>query len=79
MAPGYQVRFAERVRRESGVASGAVGLITEATQADTIIREGRADMVFLAREFLRDPYWPIHAAHQLGQPSPVPLPYRRGW
>jgi len=78
-APGYQVRFAERVRRETGMASAAVGLITEAHQADAIIRDGRADMVFLGREFLRDPYWPIHAAHTLGQPAPVPPQYQRGW
>jgi len=65
--PGYQVPFAEAVRRKAGIATGAVGLITEADQADSIIRDGQADMVFLARELLRDPYWPFHAAAKLGQ------------
>lgn len=79
VAPGYQVPFAARVRRETGVSSAAVGLITDANQADAIIKEGEADMVFLAREFLRDPYWPIHAARTLGQPAPVPPQYFRAW
>ena len=65
MGPGYQVRFAEEIRRHAGVATGAVGMITNATQADTIIRSGQADMVFLARELLRDPHWPLRAAHEL--------------
>lgn len=66
VAPGYQVPFAERVRREAEITSGAVGLITEAEQADAILREGRADLVLLARQLLRDPYWPLHAARALG-------------
>ncbi|MFZ9682106.1 MAG: NADH:flavin oxidoreductase/NADH oxidase, partial [Cephaloticoccus sp.] len=60
VGPGYQVAIAERIRRESGVATAAVGLITEPKQADAVIREGRADLVLLAREFLRDAYWPVH-------------------
>ena len=61
--PNYQVPFAERVRgREAGILSGAVGLITEAEQAEAIVAGGRADLVLLARELLRDPYWPLHAA-----------------
>ncbi|MDZ4804284.1 MAG: NADH:flavin oxidoreductase/NADH oxidase [Candidatus Eisenbacteria bacterium] len=79
VAPGYQVPFAARVRRESGVPSAAVGLITDAREADAIIREGQADLVFLAREFLRNPYWPIHAARTLGHPPPVPPQYLRAW
>jgi 2,4-dienoyl-CoA reductase-like NADH-dependent reductase (Old Yellow Enzyme family) len=64
--PGYQVPFAERIRREAGIATGAVGLITEPAQADAIIREGRADLVLLARQLLREPSWPLRAAHELG-------------
>ena len=66
VAPDYQVFLSEKLRREAGVATAAVGMITEAQQADAIIREGRADMVLLARELLRDPYWPLHAAKALG-------------
>ena len=76
-APGYQVAFAEQVRRESGVATAAIGLITEATHADEIIRAGHADLVLLARELLRDPYWPLHAAQVLGQPGRWPVQYLR--
>jgi 2,4-dienoyl-CoA reductase-like NADH-dependent reductase (Old Yellow Enzyme family) len=77
VAPGYQVPFAERIRRETGVATGAVGLITTAPQADEIVRTGRADCVLLARELLRDPYWPLHAAHELGHPIDWPAQYLR--
>src|SRR4026208_436532 len=66
VGPGYQVPFPERIRREAGVATGAVGLITRADQADAIIAHGQADAVLLARELLRDPYWPLHAAEQRG-------------
>ena len=66
VGPGYQLPFAAQVRREAGVPTGAVGLIIEAEQADRIIREGEADVVLLARELLRDPYWPLHAARELG-------------
>lgn len=74
---GYQVRFAEQVRREAGIATAAVGLITEPTQADTIIRSGQADMVFLARELLRDPHWPLRAATVLRQDVAWPPQYER--
>lgn len=74
VAPGYQVPFAERVRREAGVLTGAVGLITEPEQADAIIREGKADLVLLARELLRDPHWPLRAAHRLGRGDSAPWP-----
>ncbi|MEP7294489.1 MAG: NADH:flavin oxidoreductase/NADH oxidase, partial [Chloroflexota bacterium] len=80
--PGYQVPFAETIRHEAGIATAAVGMITEPTHADEIIRNGRADLVFLAREMLRDPYWAIHAAHELKQPAPnIPTPpqYLRGF
>jgi 2,4-dienoyl-CoA reductase-like NADH-dependent reductase (Old Yellow Enzyme family) len=77
VAPGYQVVFAERIRRDAGVATGAVGLITEPQQADAIIRENRADCVLLARELLRDPYWPLRAARELGELVPWPVQYFR--
>jgi 2,4-dienoyl-CoA reductase-like NADH-dependent reductase (Old Yellow Enzyme family) len=66
LGPGYQVPFAERIKREAGIATGAVGLITNSAQADEIVHEGRADIVSLARELLRDPYWPLRAASELG-------------
>jgi 2,4-dienoyl-CoA reductase-like NADH-dependent reductase (Old Yellow Enzyme family) len=71
------VPFAARIRREAHVATGAVGLITEATQAEAIVADGSADLVFLARELLRDPYWPLHAAHQLGVDVVWPAQYLR--
>jgi 2,4-dienoyl-CoA reductase-like NADH-dependent reductase (Old Yellow Enzyme family) len=78
-APGFQVPFAERIRRETGILTGAVGMITDPKQADCIIREGRADLVLLAREFLRDPYFPLHAAKVLGVETAPPLQYRRAF
>ncbi len=77
--PGYQVPFAARVRAESGVASGAVGMITEPQQAADIVASGRADLVLLAREMLRNPSWPQQAARALGlDPTPLfPLQYLR--
>jgi 2,4-dienoyl-CoA reductase-like NADH-dependent reductase (Old Yellow Enzyme family) len=77
LAPGYQVRFAERIRRDARIMTGAVGMITEADQADKIIRSGQADIVLLAREMLRDPYWPLHAAAQLGKSVSWPAQYLR--
>jgi 2,4-dienoyl-CoA reductase-like NADH-dependent reductase (Old Yellow Enzyme family) len=79
LGPGYQVPFAERIRRDTGLLTGAVGMITEPQQADRIIREGRADMVLLGREFLRDPYFPLHAAKALGVEITPPLPYKRAF
>jgi 2,4-dienoyl-CoA reductase-like NADH-dependent reductase (Old Yellow Enzyme family) len=79
--PGYQVPFADRIRREAGIATAAVGLITDPAQADEIIRAGRADIVLLAREMLRDPYWPLHAARALGaaHAMPPPVQYARAF
>jgi 2,4-dienoyl-CoA reductase-like NADH-dependent reductase (Old Yellow Enzyme family) len=68
LGPGYQVRFARRVRQEAGIPSGAVGLITEAKQAEEVVADGSADVVLLARALLRDPHWPLRAAHELGVP-----------
>ncbi len=79
VSPGYQVPFAERIRREAGVATAAVGLITGARQADEIVRGACADLVLLAREFLRDPYFPLHAARELGAEPQAPRQYARAF
>lgn len=76
---GYQTPFAERIRREANIQTGAVGLITTPEQADHIIRTGQADMVLLARELLRDPYWPLRAAKQLRHDTHAPVQYARAW
>jgi len=73
------VPFADEIRRGAGVATGAVGLITQPDQADAIIRGGLADVVLMGRELLRRPQWPIEAAAALGQPAPVPAPYARAY
>jgi 2,4-dienoyl-CoA reductase-like NADH-dependent reductase (Old Yellow Enzyme family) len=75
VAPDYQVGFAERVRREAGVASGAVGRIAEPAQAAAIVADGRADVVLIGKQFLREPYWPLRAAQELGVPAPWPERY----
>jgi 2,4-dienoyl-CoA reductase-like NADH-dependent reductase (Old Yellow Enzyme family) len=79
LGPGYQVPFAERIRREAGILTGAVGLITTPEQAAEIIRCGQADVVLLAREFLRDPYFPLHAARALGEHVDPPVQYLRAF
>lgn len=75
--PGFQVPFAEAIRKETGIATGAVGFIAEPAQAEAIVSEGKADVVFLAREFLRDPYWPLHAARALNAEITWPKQYLR--
>jgi len=75
--PGYQTAFAERVRKEAGILTGAVGMITAAEQADHILRSGQADMVVMARELLRHPYWPLEAARKLGADIEWPKQYLR--
>ena len=77
VGPGYQVPLAEQIRREAAIPTGAVGMITEPVQADTIVRTGQADVVLLARELLRDPYWPLCAAMELKQETPWPVQYAR--
>lgn len=79
LGPGYQVPFAEAIRREAGIATGTVGMIVEPAQADTIISRGQADVVLLAREMLRDPYWPRRAAQALGAKIKPPVQYERAW
>jgi 2,4-dienoyl-CoA reductase-like NADH-dependent reductase (Old Yellow Enzyme family) len=74
---GYQVAFADRIRRETGIPTGAVGMITAPEQADQIIRTAQADVVLLAREVLRNPYWPLHAAETLHKPAKWPVQYER--
>jgi 2,4-dienoyl-CoA reductase-like NADH-dependent reductase (Old Yellow Enzyme family) len=75
--PNYQVPFSAEIRSQTGIPTGAIGMITSAAQADTILREGRADVIEMAREFLREPYWPLHVAHQEGFPASWPAQYLR--
>jgi 2,4-dienoyl-CoA reductase-like NADH-dependent reductase (Old Yellow Enzyme family) len=75
--PGFQVEFAARIRREAGIPTAAVGLITDPAQADAIMALGNADLVLLGRELLRDPYWPLHAAAALGESASWPEQYLR--
>lgn len=75
--PAFQTPFAEQIRKEAAIPTGAVGMITEASQADEIVRNGQADLVLLAREFLRDPYWPLHTAAALGHATSWPVQYLR--
>lgn len=77
--PGYQVKFSETIRQGADIPTGAVGLITSPLQAEEILQNDRADMVFLARELLRDPYWPYRASKELGAEIEAPVPYKRGW
>lgn len=79
VGPGFQVPFAERIKREANIRTGAVGMITDPHQADEIIRSEKADLVLLARAFLRDPYWPLHAAKALGQDPHPPVQYQRAF
>ena len=77
VGPGYQTQFAEQIRREAGILTGALGMITSPVQAEHIMVTGQADAVVVAREFLRDPYWPLRAARELGQPISWPVQYSR--
>lgn len=77
VAPGYQVHFAEAIKKETGILTGAVGVITTPEQADEIVASGKADVVIMARQFLRDPYFPLHAAKALGVDLPWPVQYER--
>jgi 2,4-dienoyl-CoA reductase-like NADH-dependent reductase (Old Yellow Enzyme family) len=77
LGPLYQTHFAERIRRDAGIATGAVGMITEPADAEAIVAQGRADLVILARELLRDPYWPLYAARTLGAAVAWPPQYQR--
>jgi 2,4-dienoyl-CoA reductase-like NADH-dependent reductase (Old Yellow Enzyme family) len=77
VGPGYQTAFAEQIRREGGILTGAVGMITSPVQAEHILVTGQADAVIIARELLRDPYWPLRAARELGQAISWPVQYLR--
>jgi 2,4-dienoyl-CoA reductase-like NADH-dependent reductase (Old Yellow Enzyme family) len=79
LGPGYQVPFADRVRRDAGIMTGAVGLITQPAQAEAILQGGQADLIIIARQLLRDPYWPLHAAQALGDQPAVPSQYLRAF
>ena len=74
VGPGYQVPFAERIRRETGVPTGAVGMISEPAHAEKVVATGEADVVLLARALVRDPHWPLRAAHELGVGDGVTWP-----
>lgn len=78
LTPGYQVNFAAAIKKETGILTGAVGLITTAEQANNILENGEADVVSFARELLRDPYFALHAAHALGDDISWPIQYERG-
>src|SRR3954452_20989456 len=77
LGPGYQTPFAQRIRTEADIRTAAVGMIIEPAQAEHILRSGQADLVLLAREMLRDPYWPMHAAQALGVQGHWPIQYLR--
>ncbi|CAM3797411.1 NADPH dehydrogenase NamA [Mesobacillus zeae] len=77
--PGYQVRFSEEIRMGADIPTGAVGLITTGIQAEEILQNDRADLIFIARELLRDPYWPRTAAKELRAEIEPPVQYSRGW
>lgn len=77
VGPGYQVAHSQTIHREVGIPTGAVGMITAPAQADQIVRSGQASLVLLAREMLRDPYWPLHAAERLQQQVTWPIQYLR--
>jgi 2,4-dienoyl-CoA reductase-like NADH-dependent reductase (Old Yellow Enzyme family) len=77
LAPGYQVPFAAAIRERAGIATGAVGLLTDPAQVEEVVASGKADAVLLARELLRDPYWPLRAAHRLGDRIAWPPQYER--
>ncbi len=79
VGPAYQVPFAERIRQEVDILTGAVGLITDPDQAERTIRSGQADIVLLARQMLRDPYWPLHAAQALKVHVDPPVQYQRAF
>ncbi|WP_280768350.1 NADPH dehydrogenase NamA [Salipaludibacillus daqingensis] len=77
--PGYQLKYAEAIKKEADVATGAVGMITSGLQAEEILQNNRADLIFVARELLRDPYWPRTAAKELGEEIEPPKQYGRSW
>lgn len=77
--PGYQVKYSETIKEGANIQTGAVGLITSGLQAEEILQNERADLIFIARELLRDPYWPRTAAKELGVSIEPPKQYERGW
>ncbi len=77
VGPGYQVQFSEAIKKEAGILTGAVGMITTPEQAEEIVASGKADVVIMAREFLRNPYFPLHAAQSLGAKVQWPVQYER--
>jgi len=73
--PGYQVPFSERIHKEADIMTGTVGIITQAMQAETILESGQASVIVIGRQFLRDPYWPLHAAQELKKKIEWPCQY----
>jgi len=79
VGPGYQVPFSESIRKQAGIPTTALGVIIDSVQAETILSSEQADLVVLAREFLRDPYWPRRAAQQMNFKLTPPVQYQRAW
>jgi 2,4-dienoyl-CoA reductase-like NADH-dependent reductase (Old Yellow Enzyme family) len=79
VGPGYQVPFSEAIRNKAGIPTTALGMITDAVQAETILSTEQADLVVLARELLRDPYWPRRAAQEMNFKLTPPVQYQRAW
>jgi len=77
--PGYQLPLATAIKEQTGILTGTVGMITNAQQANDIITEGKADMVVIAREYLRNPHFAINAANELGLETNIPCQYKRGY
>ena len=75
VSKGYQIPFARRIREEAQIRTGGLGLITDPQQADEIVTSGQADLVFIGRELLREPYWAIKAQHTLGEEPAWPIQY----
>lgn len=79
LSPGYQVPYAQKIKGETNILTGAVGLINDGTLAEQILQENKADVIFIGRALLRNPYWPLEAAKKLNETINIPKPYLRGW
>jgi len=79
LSPGYQVPYSQKIKHEANISTGAVGLINSGTLAEQILQEEKADLIFIGRALLRNPYWPLEAAFELEENVPIPYQYKRGW
>lgn len=79
LSPGYQVPYAQKIKNEAAISTGAVGLINSGAQAEQILQEEKADLIFIGRALLRNPYWPLEAAFELDEKIEIPYQYKRGW